>query len=118
MEIPIGILQISMSLLFVFVGINKIFLSKQRLLEKGMKRLQNHDPKLIKVAGILETLAALGLILPQWLGIWPVLTGVSAIFLAWGMLLAGVANYQLKKSPVINILVFWVCIAIAWFRLV
>ncbi len=117
MEILIWVLQILMALLFLFVGISKMFLPKPHLLEKGMKGLKNLDPTFIKVAGVLEMLGALGLVFPQWLGIFPVLTGVSALCLALTMLPAGFLHYQLKESLVANVVVFVACLGIAWFRL-
>ena len=104
-------------LLFAFVGINKVFLSKVTLLDKGMKGLKNLDEKQIKVAGILEVLGAIGLILPTLLNFYPLISAISAICLGLTMIVAGAINYKLKLSIVPNILIFVMCIFIAYWEL-
>ena len=114
MEATIWILKGIIFLLFTFTGINKIFLPKAKLLNKGMKGLVNLNDNQIKVAGLLEVLGALGLILPALLNIYPFLTAISALCLGLTMIVAGWINYKLKLSIILNIVVFVFCILIAY----
>ena len=54
METTIWILKGVITLVFTFTGINKIFLPKTKLLDKGMKGLQDIDEKQIKVVVFLR----------------------------------------------------------------
>jgi hypothetical protein len=113
METAIWILKGAIILVFTFTGINKIFLPKTKLLDKGMKGLVNLDDKQIKIAGLLEVLGVLGLILPTILNIYPILAAISALCLGLTMIVAGWINYKLKLSIILNIVIFVICILIA-----
>ena len=117
MATTIWILKGIITLLFTFTGINKIFLPKAKLLDKGMKGLINIDEKQIKVAGLLEVLGVFGLILPALLNIYPVLSAISALCLGLTMIVAGRINYKLKLSIIPNIVIFVICILIAYWGL-
>ena len=114
METTIWILKGVITLVFTFTGINKIFLPKTKLLDKGMKGLQDIDEKQIKVVGLLEVLGAFGLILPALLNIYPVLSAISALGLSLTMIVAGRINYKLKLPIIPNIVIFVVCILIVY----
>ena len=73
--------------------------------------------KQIKVAGLLEVLGAFGLILPTLLNICPVLSAISALCLSLTMIVAGWINYKLKLSVIPNIVIFVICILIAYWGL-
>jgi hypothetical protein len=103
-------------LLFTFTGFNKIFLPKAKLLDKGMKGLVNLGDNQIKVAGLLEVLGALGLILPTLLNIYPFLSTISALCLGLTMIVAGWINYKLKLSIILNIVTFVICVLIAYWN--
>ena len=117
MIIIIWILKALMAALFAYVGMNKMFLPKAKLLDKGMKGLISLDEKKIKGAGVLEVLGALGLILPSLLNYYPFLSGISALCLGLTMIVAGVVNYKLKLSIIPNIMIFSICIFIAYWEL-
>ncbi|HRF39258.1 MAG TPA: DoxX family protein [Saprospiraceae bacterium] len=114
METTIWVLKAATALLFIFVGINKLMLPKAKLLDKGMKGLINLDEKQIKTAGVLEILGAIGLILPSALNYFPALSSISALCLGLTMIVAGMINYKLKLSIIPNIVIFAVCIFIAY----
>ena len=116
METTIWIMKGVIALIFTFTGINKIFLTKAKLLDKGMKGLSNLDEKQIKVAGLLEVLGAIGLIMPALLNIYPVLSAISALCLGLTMIVAGWINYKLRLSVLLNIFVFIFCIFIAYWE--
>ena len=113
----IWILKATIFLLFTYTGISKIFLPKAKLLNKGMKGLVKLDSNQIKAAGLLEVLGALGLILPALLNIYPFLSAISALCLGLTMIVAGWVNYKLKLSIILNIVVFVICILIAYLGL-
>lgn len=114
MATTIWILKAVIALIFTFTGIYKIFLPKDKLLAKGMKGLIDLDEKQITVVGILEVLGAMGLILPSLLNIYPVLSAISALCLSLTMIFAGRINHKLKISIVPNIVIFFICILIAF----
>ena len=118
MTTTIWILKGFIALLFTFTGFNKIVLPKAKLLEKGMKGLINLDERQIKVTGFLEVLGVLGLILPTLLNIYPVLSAIAALCLGLTMIVAGWIHYKLKLSIVPNIIVFVICILIAYLELI
>ena len=117
METTIWILKGVIALLFIFTGVNKIFLPKAKLLDKGMKGLADLDVKQIKSAGLLEVLGAFGLILPALLNIYPILSSISALCLGLTMIVAGWINYKHKLSIIPNIVIFIICIFIAYWGL-
>lgn len=105
------------ALIFTFTGVLKIFLPKAKLLAKGMKGLIHLDEKQIKMAGLLEVLGAIGLILPSLLNIFPILSAISALCLGLTMIFAGRINYKLKLPIIPNIVIFIICILIAFLEL-
>jgi len=117
MTTTIWILKVVIALVFSFTGIYKIFLPKAKLLAKGMKGLIDLDEKQIKVAGLLEVLGVCGLILPTLLNIYPILSVISALCLSLTMIVAGWINYKLKLSIIPNIVIFIICILIAYWGL-
>jgi hypothetical protein len=118
MTTTISILKVIIALIFTFTGTYKILFPKAKLLDKGMKGLKDLDEKQIKVAGLLEVLGAFGLILPSLLNIFPVLSAISAICLGLTMIVAGRINYKLKLSIIPNIVIFILCILIAFLELI
>lgn len=113
----IWILKGLIAALFTFVGANKMLIPKSKLLDKGMKGLINLDGKQIKIAGVLEVLGAIGLILPSVLNCYPILSAVSALCLGLTMIVAGVVNYKLKLSIIPNVVIFAVCVFIAYWEI-
>jgi uncharacterized membrane protein YphA (DoxX/SURF4 family) len=117
MTTTIWILKLVIAVIFTFTGISKIFLPKAKLLDKGMKGLINLDEKQIKVAGLLEVLGVFGLVLPTLLNIGPIISIISALCLSLTMIVAGWINYKLKLHIIPNIVIFIICILIAFLEL-
>jgi putative oxidoreductase len=113
----IWIIKITIAVLFAFAGTNKVFLSKTKLIDKGMKGLIDLDEKQIKIAGILEVLGATGLILPSVFNYYPVLAAISALCLGLTMIVAGGINHKLKLSIIPNVVIFAICIFIAYYEM-
>ena len=55
--------------------------------EKGQTGVENLSIPFVRLIGVSEILGAIGLILPRWLNILPILTPVAAILFAFVMIL-------------------------------
>ena len=117
MTATIWILKGIITVVFAFTGINKIFLPKAKLLDKGMKGLIDIDENKIKMAGLLEVFGVFGLIFPTLLNIYPVISAISALCLSLTMVVAGWINYKHKFSIIPNIVIFVICILIVYWEL-
>lgn len=114
MVITIWILKAFIALVFSYVGIHKLLYPKAKLLDKGMKGLTPLTEKQIKIAGVLEVLGVIGLILPSAINFYPILSAYSALGLGLTMIVAGIINFKLILSIVPNILALAICIFIAY----
>jgi uncharacterized membrane protein YphA (DoxX/SURF4 family) len=120
MNAVLWVLQVIMSAVFMYSGINKSVFSIQELVvEKGQTGVENLPLSFVRFIGISEILGAIALILPWLLDILPFLTGVIAIVLALIMIPAGVIHYKRKeyKNVATNIIIFCICIFIGYGRL-
>lgn len=117
MTTTLWILKGIIALIFIYAGFSKLFLPKAKLLVNGMKGLVNLDETQIKGAGLLEVLGAIGLILPSLLNIYPILSPISALCLSLTMIVGGRINYKLKLPVLPNIVIFILCILIAFLEL-
>jgi hypothetical protein len=118
MTTTIWILKVAIAVIFTFTGFYKIFLPKAKLLAKGMKGLTDLDEDLIKLVGLLEVFGVSGLILPALLNTYPFLSGISAICLSLTMIIAGWINHKHKLPILSNIVIFIICIIIAYWELI
>ena len=118
MEITIWIAKGLLSALFAFTGLYKLFLPKNKLLDKGMKGLINLNEKQIKGVGLLEIFGATGLILPTLLNIYPFLSVVAAMGLALTMIVAATMHHKLKISMVPNIAILAICLFVGLSELI
>ena len=110
-----------MSAAFMYSGINKSILSVRKLVYvKGQTGVENLSLPFVRFIGISEILGAVGIILPWWLNILPILTPVSAILFAFIMIPASIIHYKRKepKNVLTNVVFFCICIFIAYGRLV
>jgi hypothetical protein len=90
-NIALWIIQILLALAFVVHG--RVMLSPPETLQPGMAYVRDIAPGTRRVIGVLEILAAVGLILPALTGILPWLTPLAASGLV--ILMAGAAVYHL-----------------------
>jgi uncharacterized protein with PQ loop repeat len=105
---------------FLYSGINKSIFSIRKLVyEKGQTGIENLSLSFVRFIGISEILGAVGLILPWWLNILPVLTPVCAILFAFIMIPAAMIHYKRKepKNIFTNVVLFGICVFIAYGRL-
>ncbi|GAB4104382.1 DoxX family protein [Micromonospora taraxaci] len=101
-------------------GVTKTFVPKEKLAAtNGGGWTADASVGFVKTLGILEILAAVGLILPAVLDIAPVLVPVTA--LCWVLLMVGAMithlRYNEAKFIVVNLLYLAVAAFVAWGRL-
>ncbi len=98
MNIVIWVVQILLALVFLLSGTLKVTRPIEKLagLMKYVTAIK--PPQLVRVIGLLELLAALGLILPALTGILPWLTPLAAIGLVLTMIGAMVLHVRLGEG--------------------
>lgn len=101
-------------------GITKLFVPKEKLAAaKGGGWTADVSPRFVQTLGILELLAAAGLILPAALGIAPLLVAFTAI--CWVLLMIGamITHGRRREFPLMMVNVAYLALAafIAWGRL-
>ena len=97
MNVALWIIQILLAIVFLMSGSMKVRKSKDELKKMGGKQLEWVDDvsaRKIKLIGILEMLAGVGLILPQLTGIMPWLTPLAAVGLMLTMIGALMLNMR------------------------
>lgn len=97
MNIVFWVLQGLLAALFLMAGLMKATKSKEGIKESGGERMSWVDDvsaNNIKLIGVLEILAAIGLILPQLTGILPWLTPLAAVGLVLTMIGAMVLHVR------------------------
>jgi uncharacterized membrane protein YphA (DoxX/SURF4 family) len=102
-----------LALAFLGAGLMKLARSKQQLVDAGMPWVADASPALVKSIGVLEVLAAIGLIVPALTGIAPVFVPLAAVGLVLVMLGAAVLHARRKEIP--NIFIALVILALAVF---
>lgn len=123
MDILLWILQGVLALMMLFPGLMKLTNSNAELIKKGNGRMnwaEDVSPTAMKLIGLVEVLAAFGLILPQLLDVQPILTPIAAIGVMLTML--GALGLHLKradepKSYAINIMILLIAAFVAYGRL-
>ena len=99
MNILLWILQGILAAMFLMAGFMKASKSKDELVKNGGARMSwtaDVSANNLKVIGVLEVLAALGLILPQLTGILPWLTSLSAAGLV--LMMIGAMILHLRRG--------------------
>jgi len=126
MNVFIWILQGFVAIIFFYSGVNKSFLCKHQLIAKGQTGVKGLSLPLIRFIGITEILGVTGIIFPCLLNISPGLTAIAAICLALIMIPAAIIHYKIgrienkqkeNKDVWFNIIVFLICLTIAFFRI-
>ncbi|MCU1694224.1 MAG: DoxX family protein [Mycobacterium sp.] len=104
-----GILAFS----FFAAGVMKLVRNKQQLVDAGMTWVGDSSPGFVKSIGVLEILAAIGLIVPALTGIAPVFVPLAAVGLVLVMAGAAVLHARRKETP--NIFIALIILAFAVF---
>jgi uncharacterized membrane protein YphA (DoxX/SURF4 family) len=98
---------------FLGAGLMKLVRNKQQLVDAGMPWVADARPAFVKTIGVLEILAAIGLIVPALSGVAPVFVPLAAVGLALVMFGAAVLHARRKEIP--NIFIALIILALAAF---
>jgi hypothetical protein len=118
MNAILWIIQGLLAALFLFSGAMKSTQSEQWLVSHNQTGVAGVPGLVIKFIGICEILGAVGLILPWWLNVTPILTPLAAIGFCIIMIMAAPRHYRLKepRNVVINMIIFSLCAFVAYAR--
>lgn len=112
MNIALWIVQIALALLFVLSGFMKVTQPIETLAMQ-MKWVSDFSPHMVRLIGVLELLGGIGLILPAWTGIAPILTPLAAVGLA--LLMVGAIFTNFRHHDVTGMIIDLVVLALAAF---
>jgi len=117
MNITLWIAQVVLASGFIWAALMKLFQSAQKL--NAMWPWTAHHPVLVKLTGVLDLLAGLGLVLPMLLNIQPQLTVYTAYASIALMVVAGIFHVSRGEGSQTGINIFFALVAafIAWGRL-
>lgn len=117
------ILWISQGILaamFLMVGISKSTQPIEKLLKSGISWADRFPTSTVRLIGISELIGGLGLILPWWLNLFPILTPIAAIALGFVMVLAIFhhAKHKESKGIAVNIVLLTLLAFVAYGRFI
>ena len=103
--------QLFLAAVFGYSGFMKATRSARALVAMGQTGVEHFPLLLIRFIGISELVGVVGLLLPNLLDYWPVLTPVAAGCLGLIMLPAGVIHYRRAefRAVAFNVFVFLLC---------
>ena len=113
----IWIVQTVLAAFFLMPGGMKVITPREKMIEKG--QLKPEDSIIpIRLLGIVEILGSIGLILPFWLDILPILTPLAAIGFCIVMVGAFVVHFRKSDFRILPLLVviFMLSALVAWYR--
>jgi hypothetical protein len=108
-----------LALVFLGAGAAKLAQPKEKLLDSpSMAWAEDFSPGVIKTIGLLEVLAAIGLILPAAVDMAPGLVPLAASGLTLTMFGAAIAHSGRGEfqSVVVNVVLFALAVFVAWGR--
>jgi hypothetical protein len=107
-----------LALVFGASGIVKATRDRKRLFDDGITWVEDFPAWAVTTIGVLEGLAALGLVLPAVTGIAPVLTPLAAVGIALLMAGAGVVHFRRGEFAFIGVIavLFLAAAFVAWGR--
>ncbi|WP_433527109.1 DoxX family protein [Nocardia pseudovaccinii] len=119
MNIALWIGQIVLAVVFTASGIAKATQSKEKLVEMGQTGVAVFPKPVVRLTAYAELLGVIGIIVPWWTGIAPVLTPLAAVGFAVVMIGAISSHIRLREPRNIaittTILVIAVLVAIGRF---
>jgi len=98
MDVALWVLQGVLALVFGASGVVKSTRDGKRLLDDGITWVEDFSATAVRAIGVLEVLAALGLVLPALTGIAPVLTPLAAVGI--GLLMAGAVVVHVRRGEI------------------
>lgn len=117
MNVVLWILQGVLGAAFLFAGATKVLRPKDEL-AKQMAWVVNSSANAVKLLGAAEVLGGLGLVLPAWTGIAPLLTPLAAVGLMIVMVGAAVTHLRRNEYPMVifTVVLFVLLAVVAWGR--
>jgi uncharacterized membrane protein YphA (DoxX/SURF4 family) len=117
MNAIIWIFQILLALAFLASGVMKVSQPRAKLASR-MPYVNDLSDNAVKAIGAVELLGAIGVILPAWTGIAPILTPIAATGLAIVMVGAALTHLRRKEHQaiVVNAALFAVAAMVAILR--
>ena len=106
-----------LALLFGMVGVLKLTVPREKAAER-MAYVNDFTAGQLKLIGLLELAAAIGLILPWATKILPVLTPLAAVGLILTMIGAALTHYRRKEPVIANIVLLLLAAFVAYGRFV
>ena len=118
MNIALWIVQGLLAFVFGGSGVVKSTRDRKRLFDDGITWVEDFPGWAVRVIGVLEILAALGLVLPAVTGIAPVLTPMAAVGIALLMAGAGVVHFRRGEIAFLGVIavLFGAAVFVAWGR--
>jgi uncharacterized membrane protein YphA (DoxX/SURF4 family) len=107
-----------LALVFLAAGATKLTRPKAKLAETGQGWVEDFSAAAVKGIGLLEVLAAVGLVLPAAVDIAPVFVPLAATGLGLMMVGAGITHARRREFPLIavNTVMLAVAAVVAWGR--
>ena len=102
MNVVVWVVQVLLGLMFLFAGVSKALRPREEL-RKQMGWVEDFSAGQVKVIGLIEVLGGLGVILPSWTGIAPVLAPIAATGLALDMVLAALVHMRRKEYQMVGV---------------
>jgi len=97
MDVTLWIITGLLAAVALVGGISKTFVPKEKLAEvPGGGWTNDHSARFVRTLGVLELLAAVGLILPAVVDVAPVLVPVTAV--SWVLLMIGAMATHLRRG--------------------
>lgn len=117
MNIALWVVQGLLAVGFGLAGVVKSTQPKEKL-AANLPWVEDFSAGTVRLIGVVELAAALGLVLPAVTGIAPVLTPLAAAGLAVVMVLAAVVHVRRKEPSgvVVNAVLFALAVFVAWGR--
>ena len=118
MNVVLWILAAVLAVAFLGAGLMKVSRSKEQLAASGMGYVEDFSAGTIKLIGLVEILAAVGLILPGLTGVAPILVPLAATGLALLMVGAIITHVRRKEMPMVlvNVVLLVLAVIVAWGR--
>lgn len=115
-HISLWIAQGLLAAAFGMAGFMKLFSPVADLAKNGMSFVNHYEVGTVRIIGVVELLAAVGLILPSALRIFPRLTPLAAAGLTLVMALATQYHIKQNESAIASIVLGLLCLFVAWGR--
>ena len=117
MNTVVWVLQVLLAAAFLASGLMKVSQPRAKLAPR-MPYVEGFSDGAIKAIGAVEILGAVGVILPAWTGIAPILTPIAATGLAVIMVGAAIVHLRRKEpgSLPVNAVLFLIAVVVAVLR--